>query len=341
MFVDEVRIHITAGRGGDGSCSFRREKFVPRGGPDGGDGGDGGNVIFEASPRMTTLLDLRYQKHYEAEVGRQGGAANCSGRCGEDVVVLLPIGTVIYDDETGDVLADLVTAGQRFVAAHGGHGGRGNNHFATPTNRTPTEFELGTEGEVKSLRLELKLLADVGLVGFPNAGKSTLISIISAARPKIADYPVTTLVPNLGIVRWGEKGSFAVADIPGIIEGAHEGKGLGLRFLRHIERTSFLLYMVDVSEWAPEEPVKSFEVMRQELAAYDEPITTRPFAVVATKIDAAGDGTRLRELQKYCKRHRYPCLAISAATREGLTELVNYVGQQVTQLRATPCEISS
>lgn len=341
MFVDEVRVRITAGRGGDGSCSFRREKFVPRGGPDGGDGGDGGNVIFEASPRMTTLLDLRYQKHYEAEVGRQGGAANCSGRTGEDVVVVLPVGTVIYDDETGDVLADLVTAGQRFVAAHGGHGGRGNNHFATPTNRTPTEFELGTEGEAKSLRLELKLLADVGLVGFPNAGKSTLISVISAARPKIADYPFTTLVPNLGIVRWAEKGSFAVADIPGIIEGAHEGKGLGLRFLRHIERTSFLLYMVDVSEWAPEEPVKSFEVMRQELAAYDEPITARPFAVVATKIDAAGDGARLRELQKYCKRHRYLCLAISAATREGLAELVNYVGQQVAQLRATPCEISS
>ncbi|GDX88357.1 GTPase Obg [Nitrospirota bacterium] len=290
---------------------------------------------------MTTLLDLRYQKHYEAEVGRQGGAANCSGRTGEDVVVVLPVGTVIYDDETGDVLADLVTAGQRFVAAHGGHGGRGNNHFATPTNRTPTEFELGTEGEAKSLRLELKLLADVGLVGFPNAGKSTLISVISAARPKIADYPFTTLVPNLGIVRWAEKGSFAVADIPGIIEGAHEGKGLGLRFLRHIERTSFLLYMVDVSEWAPEEPVKSFEVMRQELAAYDEPITARPFAVVATKIDAAGDGARLRELQKYCKRHRYLCLAISAATREGLAELVNYVGQQVAQLRATPCEISS
>ena len=290
---------------------------------------------------MTTLLDLRYQKHYEAEVGRQGGAANCSGRTGEDVVVVLPVGTVIYDDETGDVLADLVTAGQRFVAAHGGHGGRGNNHFATPTNRTPTEFELGTEGEAKSLRLELKLLADVGLVGFPNAGKSTLISVISAARPKLADYPFTTLVPNLGIVRWAEKGSFAVADIPGIIEGAHEGKGLGLRFLRHIERTSFLLYMVDVSEWAPEEPVKSFEVMRQELAAYDEPITARPFAVVATKIDAAGDGARLRELQKYCKRHRYLCLAISAATREGLAELVNYVGQQVAQLRATPCEISS
>lgn len=341
MFVDEVRIRITAGRGGDGSCSFRREKFVPRGGPDGGDGGNGGNVVFEASPRMTTLLDLRYQKHYEAEVGRQGGAANCSGRCGEDVVILLPVGTVIFNDDTNEVMADLVAPGQRFVAAHGGHGGRGNNHFATPTNRTPTEFETGTEGEIRSLRLELKLLADVGLVGFPNAGKSTLISVISAARPKIADYPFTTLVPNLGIVRWGEKGSFAVADIPGIIEGAHEGKGLGLRFLRHIERTSFLLYLVDVSEWAPEAPVKSFEIMRQELAAYDEPITARPFAVVATKIDVLGDGTGLRDLQKYCKRHRYPCLPISAATREGLTELVNYVGQQVTQLRATPCEISS
>jgi GTP-binding protein len=184
-------------------------------------------------------------------------------------------------------------------------------------------------------------LADVGLVGFPNAGKSTLIAAISAARPKIADYPFTTLTPNLAIVRWGEKESFAVADIPGIIEGAHEGKGLGIQFLRHIERTSFLLHMVDVSEWATEEPIKSFEIMRQELAAYDEPITTRPFAVVATKIDAAGDRTRLRDLQKYCRRHRYTCLAISAATREGLTELVTYVGQQVAQLRATPCETNS
>ncbi|HSL05912.1 MAG TPA: GTPase ObgE [Nitrospiraceae bacterium] len=341
MFVDEVRIHIKAGRGGDGSCSFRREKFVPRGGPDGGDGGHGGDVVFEASPRMTTLLDLRYQKHYEAEVGRQGGAANCSGRTGEDVTVALPVGTVIYDDQTHEMLADLVTPGQRFVGAHGGRGGRGNSHFATSTNRTPTEFETGTEGEERSLRLELKLLADVGLVGFPNAGKSTLIAAISAARPKIADYPFTTLTPNLAIVRWGEKESFAVADIPGIIEGAHEGKGLGFQFLRHIERTSFLLHMIDVSEWATDEPVKTFEIMRQELAAYDEPITTRPFAVVATKIDVAGDGTRLRALQKYCTRHRYTCLPISAATREGLTELVTYVGQQVAQLRAAPCETNS
>ena len=189
MFVDEVRIHIKAGRGGDGSCSFRREKFVPRGGPDGGDGGHGGDVVFEASPRMTTLLDLRYQKHYEAEVGRQGGAANCSGRTGEDVVVALPVGTVIFDDQTDEMLADLITPGQRFVGAHRGRGGRGNSHFATPTNRTPTEFETGTEGEERSLRLELKLLADVGLVGFPNAGKSTLIASISAARPKLPIIP--------------------------------------------------------------------------------------------------------------------------------------------------------
>ena len=341
MFVDEVRIHIKAGRGGDGACSFRREKFVPRGGPDGGDGGHGGNVVFEVSPRMTTLLDLRYQNHYEAESGRQGGAANCSGRTGEDVVVALPVGTVIFDDQTDEVLADLVTPGQQFVGAHGGRGGRGNNHFATSTNRVPTEFETGTEGEERSLRLELKLLADVGLVGFPNAGKSTLIAAISAARPKIAEYPFTTLTPNLAIVRWGETESFAVADIPGIIEGAHEGKGLGFQFLRHIERTSFLLHMIDVSEWAPEEPVKSFEIMVQELAAYDEPITTRPFAVVATKIDVAGDRARLRELQKYCTRHRYTCLPISAATREGLTELVTYVGRQVAQLRAAPCETNS
>jgi GTP-binding protein len=239
------------------------------------------------------------------------------------------------------VLADLVTPGQQFVGVHGGRGGRGNNHFATSTNRVPTEFEAGTEGEERSLRLELKLLADVGLVGFPNAGKSTLIAAISAARPKIAEYPFTTLTPNLAIVRWKETESFAVADIPGIIEGAHEGKGLGFQFLRHIERTSFLLHMIDVSEWAPEEPVKSFEIMRQELAAYDEPITTRPFAVVATKIDVAGDKARLRELQKYCNRHHYTCLPISAVTREGLTELVTYIGQQVAQLRATPCETNS
>ena len=341
MFVDEVRITVKAGRGGDGSCSFRREIFVPRGGPDGGDGGNGGDVVFTASHRLTTLLDLRYQRHYEAEDGKPGGGSHCTGRRGKSVDVMLPVGTVIYDDITGEVLADLVTDGESATIAHGGKGGRGNSHFATSTNRVPTHFEHGTEGEARDLRLELKLLADVGLVGFPNAGKSTLIAAISAARPKIAEYPFTTLVPNLGVVRYGEDRSFVVADIPGLIEGAHEGKGLGIQFLRHIERTSLLLQLIDVSEGAIEDPVTSFEIMRNELAAYDPTLAKRPFAVVATKIDAAGDRTRLQSLQAFCKRRRIRCLPISAATREGLTELITFIGQQVEQLRTTACETKS
>ncbi|HEU5202102.1 MAG TPA: GTPase ObgE [Nitrospira sp.] len=341
MFVDEVRITVKAGRGGDGSCSFRREMFVPRGGPDGGDGGNGGDVVFTASHRLTTLLDLRYQRHYEAEDGKPGGGSHCTGRRGKSVDVMLPVGTVIYDDITGEVLADLVTDGESATIAHGGKGGRGNSHFATSTNRVPTHFEHGTEGEARDLRLELKLLADVGLVGFPNAGKSTLIAAISAARPKIADYPFTTLVPNLGVVRYGEDRSFVVADIPGLIEGAHEGKGLGIQFLRHIERTSLLLQLIDVSEEAIEDPVTSFDIMRNELGAYDPTLAKRPFAVVATKIDAAGDRTGLQSLQAFCKRRRIRCLPISAATREGLTELVTFVGQQVEQLRTTACETKS
>jgi GTPase len=341
MFVDEVRITVKAGRGGDGSCSFRREMFVPRGGPDGGDGGNGGDVVFTASHRLTTLLDLRYQRHYEAEDGKPGGGSHCTGRRGKSVDVMLPVGTVIYDDITGEVMADLVTDGESATIAHGGKGGRGNSHFATSTNRVPTHFEHGTEGEARDLRLELKLLADVGLVGFPNAGKSTLIAAISAARPKIAEYPFTTLVPNLGVVRYGEDRSFVVADIPGLIEGAHEGKGLGIQFLRHIERTSLLLQLIDVSEGAIEDPVTSFEIMRNELAAYDPTLAKRPFAVVATKIDAAGDRTRLQSLQAFCKRRRIRCLPISAATREGLTELITFIGQQVEQLRTTACETKS
>jgi GTPase len=341
MFVDEVRIVVKAGRGGDGICSFRREMFVPRGGPDGGDGGNGGDVVFTASHRLTTLLDLRYQKHYEAEDGRSGGGSNCTGRRGKSVIVTLPVGTVVYDDPTGEVLADLVTDGECVTIAQGGKGGRGNSHFATSTNRVPTHCEHGTEGEERELRLELKLLADVGLVGYPNAGKSTLIAAISAARPRIADYPFTTLVPNLGVVQWGSDRSFVVADIPGLIEGAHEGKGLGFQFLRHIERTSFLLHLIDVSEWATEDPVASFEVMRNELESYDPLLAKRPFAIVATKIDVAGDGTKLKALQAYCKRRGYTCRPVSAATREGLTEFVTFVGQQVDQLRATACETKS
>jgi GTPase len=341
MFVDEVRITVKAGRGGDGSCSFRREMFVPRGGPDGGDGGNGGDVVFTASHRLTTLLDLRYQKHYEAEDGKPGSGSNCSGRRGKPVIITLPVGTVIYDDRTGEVLADLIADGESVTIAQGGKGGRGNSHFATSTNRVPTHFEHGTDGDERQLRLELKLLADVGLVGFPNAGKSTLIAAISSARPKIADYPFTTLTPNLAVVRWGEDRSFVVADIPGLIEGAHEGKGLGIQFLRHIDRTSLLLHLIDVSEWATEDPIGSFEIMRNELESYDASLAKRPFAVVATKIDIAGDNVRLKTLQAYCKRRRHRCLPVSAATREGLAELVTFVGQQVEQLRTTACETKS
>jgi len=250
------------------------------------------------------------------------------------------VGTVVYDDTTDDVLADLVADGETVIIAQGGRGGRGNSNFATSTNRVPTRFTHGAEGEERTLRLELKLLADVGLVGFPNAGKSTLIAAISAARPKIADYPFTTLIPNLGVVRWGSDRSFVVADIPGLIEGAHEGKGLGFQFLRHIERTAFLLHLIDVSEWAPDEPVVSFEILRQELAAYDETLSSRPFAVVATKIDVSGSNDRLTQLQAYCRRRTYKCLSISAATREGLGELISFVGKQVESLRKTPCETS-
>jgi GTP-binding protein len=341
MFVDEVSITVKAGRGGDGSRSFRREMFVPRGGPDGGDGGDGGDVIFTASRRLTTLLDLRYQRHYQAEDGKPGGGSNCTGRRGKSIQVLLPVGTVVYDLASGEMLADLVADEESVTVAQGGKGGRGNSHFATSTNRVPTHFEPGTEGEEFALRLELKLLADVGLVGFPNAGKSTLIASISAARPKIAEYPFTTLVPNLGVVRYGEDRSFVVADIPGLIEGAHEGKGLGMQFLRHVERTSLLLHLIDVSEAAVQDPVASFEIMREELAAYDTALAKRPFAVVATKIDAAGEGHRLAALQHYCHRQNLPFLSVSSATRAGLSELMTYVGQRIEQLRATACEAKS
>ncbi|MBL8038244.1 MAG: GTPase ObgE [Nitrospira sp.] len=341
MFVDEVRVTVRAGRGGNGICSFRREMFVPRGGPDGGDGGNGGDVIMTASHRLVTLLDLRYQNHYEAQDGKPGGGSNCTGRSGDDVTIHVPVGTIVYDEQSTDVLADFTEDDQTAVIARGGRGGKGNSNFATSVNRVPTKCTPGTSGEERTLRLELKLLADVGLVGFPNAGKSTLISAISAARPKIADYPFTTLVPNLGVVRWGSDRSFVVADIPGLIEGAHEGKGLGVQFLRHIERTAFLLHLIDVSEWATDDPRNSFETLRQELAAYDQGLTTRPFAVVPTKIDVVGAGERLEQIQAYCQERGYPCFPISAATNTGLDRLILYVGKQVDMLRTLPCETQS
>ncbi len=340
MFVDQVRIFVKAGRGGDGVCSFRREKFVPRGGPDGGDGGHGGNVLIVASRHLTTLLDLRYQQHYEAKPGRPGEGSNRHGKTAPDVRVRVPVGTVVLDDETGEMLGDLIADEQECQVAHGGRGGRGNSHFATSTNRVPTKFETGTVGEERWLRLELKLLAHVGLVGFPNAGKSTLIAAISAARPKIADYPFTTLVPNLGVVTWGEDRSFVVADIPGLVEGAHQGKGLGDRFLRHIERTSILAHLVDISEWATEDPVDSFTIMRRELCAYEASLSSKPFVVVATKLDVKGAGTRLDRLRSYCETHRITLFPISAVTGEGLPNLIQFVGGQVDALRTSCATLS-
>ena len=341
MFIDEVRIFVQAGRGGDGVCSFRREKFVPRGGPDGGDGGHGGNVVAVASRHLNTLLELRYQQRYKAKAGGHGGGSNKHGRNGTDVVINVPVGTIITDEESGEVLGDLTDHEQRQVVARGGRGGRGNAHFATPTNRAPIRCDPATGGEERWLRLELKLLADVGLVGWPNAGKSTLIAAISSAHPKIADYPFTTLIPNLGVVRYGNERSFVVADIPGLIDGAHEGKGLGFHFLRHIERTSYLLHLIDISDWAPLDPVESLESTREELAAYNPDLATKPFAVVGTKQDIAGNGSRWDRLEAYCRQGQQPTFLISAATRHGLGALVNFLGQQVDTLKKAPCTTGS
>ena len=341
MFIDQARIFIQAGRGGDGACQFRREKFVPRGGPDGGDGGHGGTIVVTASERLTSLLDFRYRRHYRADPGGAGGGSHKHGRTAPDITIMVPVGTIILDDETGEPIGDLTVDGQVQIIARGGKGGRGNSHFATPTNRVPTHAELGSEGEARWLRLELKLLADVGLVGLPNAGKSTLMASISAARPKIADYAFTTLTPNLGVVQFGNDQSFVMADIPGLIEGAHQGKGLGFQFLRHVERTSFLLHLVDISDWASEDPVMSFESMQRELATYNQHLAARPFAMVATKSDITVTSDKWERLHAYCLQHTISLFRISAATREGLEALVAFVGYQVNSLPRPSCVTKS
>ena len=339
MFIDQAKIYVKAGNGGSGISSFRREKYVPHGGPNGGDGGNGGNVIFEASHRATTLLDLKYLRHYEAKNGRPGEPSNKHGRNGADVTVTVPVGTIIKDHETNDILADLIEDGQTIVIARGGKGGRGNARFTSSTNRAPRKFEPGMSGEQFTLDLELKLLADVGLVGFPNAGKSTLISTLSAARPEIADYPFTTLQPNLGVVSFGEYRSFVVADIPGLIEGAHSGKGLGIQFLKHIQRTAFLLYLIDISEWAQEDPLEALAILQRELSAFDDDLADRPFVVIGTKFDLKGDGAKLLKLQQYCEEHELPFFTVSSATREGLDDLVNYIGTRLDEVKES-CNIS-
>jgi len=321
MFLDEVHMFVTAGDGGRGCVSFRREKFVPRGGPDGGDGGRGGSVVLRASRHVSTLAHLYNRHHVKAPRGEHGRGSNESGASGADVVVEVPCGTVVRDLHSGEVLADLVREGEECVAVRGGRGGRGNQHFATPTRQAPRFAEPGEKGEARHIALELKLIADVGLVGLPNAGKSTLLSRISAARPRIADYPFTTLTPHLGVVsRDGGRRSLVVADIPGLIEGAHEGAGLGHRFLRHIERCRVLLHLVDL---ASGEPVRQqVRVLRGELGSYNPALLERPYLLVGTKLDAAPRATALPELGALARETGVGWAAISAVTGEGLEELV-------------------
>jgi GTPase len=321
VFIDEVTISVKAGDGGNGCLAFRREKFVPRGGPSGGDGGRGGDVAMVASPHYNTLLHFRFNPEHKGERGRHGEGSQCTGRDGEDVELPVPVGTMVYDAATGELLHDFTAIGDRFVVARGGRGGRGNARFATSTHQAPTEHEAGVPGEAKRLRLELKLLADVALVGFPNAGKSTLISRLSAARPKIADYPFTTLVPNLGVVDAGNDRSFVLADIPGLIEGAHQGHGLGIQFLRHVERTRLLVHLVDVSDFTGRDPGSDFDVILNELAQFSEALAAKPMLVVASKIDACQDASRLETVRERAAARGLPFFAISSVTGAGIEEL--------------------
>lgn len=320
MFIDYATIYVKAGKGGNGIVSFRREKYIPKGGPDGGNGGDGGNVIFRADKHLNTLLDFRYKKHYKAGDGENGKSSNKYGKKGEDVIIRVPCGTVIKDATTDELLADLVFDKQEAIIARGGKGGRGNAEFATSTNQAPRFAEKGKIGEEKKIELELKLLADVGLVGFPNAGKSTLISVISAAKPKIADYPFTTLVPNLGIVKVDEFKSFVVADMPGLIEGAHIGKGLGIQFLRHIERTRVIAFLIDCTS---EDIKESYQILKNEIKLFNKEMISKPQIVVITKIDLI-DKTQLDKIKKikFNDKQIKNIFYISAVTNSGIPELI-------------------
>ena len=336
MFIDEATIRVKAGNGGNGCLAFRREKFVPRGGPSGGDGGKGGDVVMESSERHNTLVHFRFNPEYKAERGRHGEGANKTGRDGEGVLLKVPVGTIVYDGDTGEKVFDFSRPDERIVIARGGRGGRGNARFATSTHQAPREHEEGRPGEERTFRLELKLLADVGLVGFPNVGKSTLISRISAARPKIADYPFTTLEPNLGVVLVGKgpaEKSFVVADIPGLIEGAHAGAGLGTQFLRHIERTRLLVHLVDVSDASGRpDPVEDVGVIQGELASFGAGLEHKPVIMVASKIDVANK-EKLAKLKKHCKKQKLELFPISAVTGEGIEKLKYAMAEKVEEVR--------
>jgi GTPase len=349
VFVDEAKILVKAGDGGNGCVAFRREKYVPRGGPSGGDGGNGGDVWLESNPHDNTLLRYRFNREFRAERGRHGEGSNCHGREGEDMTLQVPVGTVVFDADSGEQLFDFTQPAQRFLVARGGHGGRGNARFTKPWHQSPREHEDGRPGEERHLRLELKLLADVGLVGFPNAGKSTLISRISAARPKIAAYPFTTLEPHLGVVSadpgaaLGTGRTFVVADVPGLIEGAHEGAGLGTRFLKHIERTRLIAHLVDTSDANDRDPVRDFEIIKHELASFSPALAEKPMIVVATKLDATTNRENLDELREFARKRGLEFHAISAATGEGVTELVRAMADALERLPkpALPAETQS
>ncbi|MBI3952039.1 MAG: GTPase ObgE [Acidobacteria bacterium] len=339
MFVDQAKIFIKAGDGGNGCTAFRREKYVPRGGPSGGDGGRGGHIYMEATEGMSSLLHFRFNPEYRAERGRHGEGSNRHGRDGEDVIIRVPVGTLVYNAETGESIHDFSTPGERLLVVRGGAGGLGNAHFATPTRRAPRFHQKGQAGEERTLLLELKLLADVGLIGLPNAGKSTLISRISAAKPKIADYPFTTLVPHLGVVQLGDDRSCVVADIPGLIEGAHRGAGLGHEFLRHIERTRMLLHLIDVSgTLGDQDPVRSFQIVNDELGAYALGLLEKPQIVVATKMDAVQDPERPEQLRRFCQAEGLDLVEISAVTGYGIDRLLYLLDERLQQLEAKPDE---
>lgn len=332
MFVDVAKIYVKAGDGGHGCVSFRREKYVPFGGPDGGDGGRGGDVIFKVDVNMRTLLDFKYQKKYEAQRGENGGTNNKFGKDGEDLVIKVPAGTVIKDAETERVIADLVEEGQEFVVCKGGRGGRGNTRFATPTRQAPNFAEPGMPGEEKWITLELKLLADVGLIGFPNVGKSTILSMVTGAKPKIANYHFTTLKPNLGVVEMQGVKSFVLADIPGLIEGAHEGVGLGIDFLRHVERTKILIHVIDASGIEGRDPIDDFYKINEELKLYSEKLSKKPQVVAANKCDIPGSEENVKKLREELGKQGIEVFEISAATNKGLKEVMLYVSNMLDNI---------
>ncbi len=324
MFVDKAKIFVKAGKGGDGAISFRREKYIPNGGPDGGDGGNGGNVIFKVDSSLTTLMDFRYRKHYKAESGQNGRGSNMTGRDGQDLVICVPPGTLISNYESKERIADLTTDGQSIIIAHGGRGGKGNARFSNSIRQAPKFSQLGEPGEELWLELELKLIADVGLIGLPNVGKSTILSVLTAAKPKIANYHFTTLNPNLGVAASKHGDSFVLADIPGIIEGAHRGVGLGHDFLRHIERTRLLVHVIDVSGIEGRDPIKDFESINKELKLYNETLAQRPQIIAANKMDLPGARENLHRFRDYLK-DRWPVIGISAAKKEGIEQLTNEI----------------